>query len=151
MDEFDGSLATAVAVRRSVMALARRLKVERPAGGRTSLELSVLGYLHRLGPLTPGELAAAERVQPQTLTRTLTSLAESGLVSRQEHPHDGRRALLALTEAGRDALRLDMAQRDTWLDRAIRETLTGTECGLLRLAGELLDRLADAGESPASP
>lgn len=151
MDEFEGSLTTAVAVRRSVMALARRLKVERPAGGRTSQELSVLGYLHRRGLLTPGELAAAERVQPQTLTRTLTSLAESGLVSRQEHPHDARRALLALTDAGRDALRHDMAQRDTWLDHAIGETLTGTERGLLRLASELLDRLADAGESPASP
>ena len=151
MEEFEGSLATAVAVRRSVMALARRLKVERPAGGRTSLELSVLGYLHRRGPLTPGELAAADRVQPQTLTRTLTSLAESGLLSRQEHPHDGRRALLALTDAGRDALRHDMAQRDTWLDDAIGETLTDTERGLLRLAIELLDRLAEAEESPSSP
>src|SRR3984885_12217761 len=103
-------MAVASTVRRGVMGLGRKLKLERPAGGRTSLELSVLGHLHRDGPMTPGELAAAERVQPQTLTRTLTSLVHSKLVSRQGHPRDGRRAMLGLTEAGLLALRADMTQ-----------------------------------------
>ena len=87
-------------VRRSVMGLGRRLKLERPAGGRTSLELSVLGHLHRHGPMTPGEIAAAERVQPQTLTRTLTGLEGAGLISRHGHPGDGRGVLLGLTPGG---------------------------------------------------
>jgi DNA-binding MarR family transcriptional regulator len=143
-DETDPLLAAAVAVRRGVMSLGRRLKLERPAGGLTSLELSVLGHLHRRGPLTPGEIAAAERVQPQTLTRTLTSLETTGLTSRTDHPEDGRRALLTLTDAGLVALRQDMAERDSWLAAAMEGTLTGTETELLRLAATLLERVADA-------
>jgi DNA-binding MarR family transcriptional regulator len=131
-------------VRRGVMSLGRRLKLERPTGGRTSLELSVLGHLHRRGPLTPGEIAAAERVQPQTLTRTLTSLESTGLICRTDHPEDGRRALLTLTEGGLGALRADMAERDVWLAAAMSASLTATECELLRLAATLLDRVADA-------
>jgi DNA-binding MarR family transcriptional regulator len=141
------SFASAVAVRRSVMSLGRRLKLERPAGGRTSLELSVLGHLHRRGPLTPGEIAAAERVQPQTLTRTLTSLEGGGLISRAEHPQDGRRAILALTGTGLDTLRRDMARRDSWLASAMTANLTSTEGELLRLAAGLLERIADAAET----
>lgn len=143
-DEIDPLLGAAVAVRRGVMSLGRRLKLERPTGGRTSLELSVLGHLHRRGPLTPGEIAAAERVQPQTLTRTLTSLASAGFISRAGHPGDGRRALLTLTAAGLAALRADMAERDSWLAGAMAATLTGTELEILRLAAGLLDRVADA-------
>jgi DNA-binding MarR family transcriptional regulator len=143
-DEIDQLLGAAAAVRRGVMSLGRRLKLERPPGGRTSLELSVLGHLHRRGPLTPGEIAAAERVQPQTLTRTLISLESAGLISRTDHPEDGRRSLLTLTDSGLGALRGDMAERDTWLAAAMSASLTSTESELLRLAASLLERLADA-------
>jgi len=103
----------------------------------------VLGHLHRRGPMTPGDLAAAERVQPQTLTRTLTSLEHAGLIKRTTHPQDGRRAVLTLTEKGLDALRTDMAVRDDWLAAAMARSLTATERELLRLAAGLLERLAD--------
>lgn len=137
-------MTVAVTVRRSVMSLGRRLKLERPADGRTSLELSALGHLHQRGPMTPGEIAAAERVQPQTLTRTLTSLEADGLISKAAHPRDGRMILLELTEAGLAALRRDMAARDSWLAQAMAARLTATELELLRLAAGLLERVADA-------
>jgi DNA-binding MarR family transcriptional regulator len=133
------------------MSLARRLKAERPADGLTSLELSVLGHLHRRGPMTPGDLAAAERVQPQTLTRALAALEAAGLLVRKPHPGDGRRVLLVLTAAGSQALRSDMAQRDHWLALAMAECLTTTEQELLRLAGELMERLADAEAGQPTP
>jgi len=128
------------------MSLGRRLRLERPADGRTSLELIVLGHLHRRGPLTPGDIAGAERVQPQTLTRTLTSLEVAGLVSRGDDPRDGRRVLLGLTEAGLAALRRDMAERDSWLALAMTATLSSTELEMLQLAAGLLERVADAAE-----
>jgi DNA-binding MarR family transcriptional regulator len=150
MNDDEESLSTAAAVRRGVMGLGRRLKLERPASASlTSLELSVLGHLHRDGPMTPGELAAAERVQPQTLTRTLTSLTDRQFVSRQGHPQDGRRAVLGLTEAGLGALRADMTQRDSWLAAAMAEGLTRAERELLRLAAELMDQLAASGQDAA--
>jgi DNA-binding MarR family transcriptional regulator len=126
-----------------VTSLGRRLRLER-GSGPTALELSVLGHLHRSESLTPGELAAAERVQPQTLTRTLAGLEAAGLLDRQADPRDGRRALLCITDAGRDTLRNDMQRRDAWLAGAMRSDLTGTECAVLQLAGELLEKLAAA-------
>jgi len=135
-------VATAAEVRRGVISLARRLRLERNEVGLTALELSVLGHLHRSGPLTPGELATAERVQPQSLTRTLAALEEAGLASRQPDPADGRRSLLAITDHGQAGLRTEMEQRDNWLSAAMAAELTTTEIGLLRLAGSLLERLA---------
>jgi DNA-binding MarR family transcriptional regulator len=133
----------AISVRRGVLALSRRLRTERSPGGLTSLELSVLGHLNRRGPMTPGDLAAADRIQPQSLTRTLTGLDADTLLSRRPDPADGRRSLLAITPAGVDALRREMDQRDQWLAAAMAARLTTTETELLRLAGELLERLAD--------
>jgi DNA-binding MarR family transcriptional regulator len=140
----DARAAAATEVLRGVISLARRLRLERNEAGLTALELSVLGHLHRRGPLTPGELATAERVQPQSLTRTLAALEAAGLVSRQPDPADGRRSLLAIAEPGLTALRTEMTQRDAWLAAAMAAELSTTEIGLLRLAGSLLERLADA-------
>ncbi len=104
----------------------------------------MLGHLHRRGPMSPGELAAAEHVQPQSLTRTLASLEGAALLARGADPGDGRRSLLVITDPGRDALRADVQQRDAWLTRAMTAEFTDTERELLRLAGELLERLAAA-------
>jgi DNA-binding MarR family transcriptional regulator len=138
----DAHAAAATEIRRGVISLARRLRLERDEARLTALELSVLGHLHRRGPLTPGELATAERVQPQSLTRTLAALEAAGLASRQPDPADGRRSLLAIAEPGLTALRTEMTQRDAWLAAAMAAELTTTEIGLLRLAGGLLERLA---------
>jgi DNA-binding MarR family transcriptional regulator len=138
----------ALAVRRGVISLGRRLRMERsPGGGLTSLGLSVLGHLNRRGPLTPGDLAAADKVQPQSLTRTLANLEAARLVSRGPDPADGRRSVLAITQPGHDALRREMAQRDAWLATAMAAQLTSTEIELLRLAGDLMERLADPLDS----
>ena len=152
MSENAELMTVASTVRRSVMSLGRRLRLERPPDGRTSLELGVLGQLHRRGPMTPGEIATAERVQPQTLTRTLTSLESAALISKAGHPRDGRMILLGLTDTGLAVLRRDMAARDSWLAAAMAGTLTGTELEILRLAAGLLERVADGADAgpPAS-
>jgi DNA-binding MarR family transcriptional regulator len=107
-------------------------------------KLSVLAHLNRSGPLSPGEVAAADRIQPQSLTRALASLEHEGLIRRSADPRDHRRARLELTAAGVGVLHADMHQRDVWLARVIGEQLTPTERELLRLASELMQRLADA-------
>jgi DNA-binding MarR family transcriptional regulator len=144
MSDHEVVLAAAADVRRGVISLGRRLRLGRSATSLTALELSVLGHLHRRGPLSPGALAALERVQPQTLTRTLTSLEAHGLTRREPDPTDARRSLLVITNAGLTALRAEMGQRDAWLAAAMSVELTDAEIGLLRLAGKLMERLADA-------
>ncbi len=145
----DDVLPAATAVRRGVTRLSRRLRLERPAHRETLLQLSVLADLSRSGPMTPGELAAIQRVQPQSLTRTLASLEERQLVTRQAHPEDGRRALLLLTAEGREVIRQDMRQRDSWLALAMESHLTPAEQQLLKLAGELMERLAEVDDVTA--
>lgn len=130
-------------VRRAVVALGRRLRVERSATGLSLTKLSLLGHLYRKGSMSAAELAALERVQPQSLTRVLAELAASGLVSRRADAQDGRRVLLDITGDGRATLSDDMHQRDAWLGRAMEE-LSVTERELLRLVAPLMERLADA-------
>lgn len=137
-------LAQATALRRGVTRLGRRLRLERPEQGEPLLQLSTLALLNSRGAMTPGDLAAAQRVQPQSLTRTLTALEASGLVTRRPDPGDRRRSLLTITGTGLRAIRHDVRQRDSWLAMAMAAKLTPTEQELLRLAGELMERLAEA-------
>ena len=134
---------TAVAMRRAVSKLGLRLRAERPGHEPGRLALSLLGHLYRHGPMSAGELAGAERLQPQSVTRALAALDERGLISRSRNHDDRRRQLIQLTEPG-IALLADYARdSDTWLAQAMARTLTPAECGLLRLAADLLDQMLD--------
>ena len=141
-------LSEAAGVRRAVVRLSRRLRQERADGSLSSNQLVVLGYLHRHGASTPGEIAAAERQRPQSLTRVFAELEAEGLVVRRPGTVDRRQSVLRLTEAGGRALERDMAQRDAWLAGALA-SLGETERGVLALAAALMERLADA-EVPAA-
>jgi DNA-binding MarR family transcriptional regulator len=131
----------AVALRRGALRLARRLRRERGEAGLSSAKLSVLAVLHRGGEMTARQIADLERLQPQSLTRTLQALEADGLVRRRPDPDDRRRARLAITERGVDALAFDMALRDAWLAAAL-DQLTPAERGVLALAAELMERIA---------
>ncbi len=140
-------LRTATAVRQGVNGLSRRLRMERPATGESLLHLSILSLLHRRGPMTAGQLAVAQRLQPQSLTRAFASLQGRQLIVRTPDRADGRRSQLALTEKGLEALRRDMSRRDEWLAEVMGDHLTITERELLRLASGLLERLAELDDT----
>jgi DNA-binding MarR family transcriptional regulator len=135
------SLAAAE-IRRGTMRLARRLRAERSPGALTGNKLTVLSHLHRHGPSTPGQIAAVDHQQPQSLTRVFAELQLTGLIERSRSAADRRAAVLQITAAGRAALGRDMAERDHWLAAAL-EDLTEAEIELLRIAGRLMERLAD--------
>jgi DNA-binding MarR family transcriptional regulator len=137
------SVEAASTVRRAVGALGRRLRAERPANSLSATKLSVLGQLYRRGSLGAAELAELERIQPQSLTRVLAELVEAGLISRRADAKDGRRQLLDVSAEGRAILTGDMQKRDAWLAKAMAKELSVTEQELLRLAAQLLERLAD--------
>jgi DNA-binding MarR family transcriptional regulator len=135
---------TVRAVRRGTAKLARRLRRERPDSSVSSSKIGVLGQLARNGPLTVGELARCERLQPQALTRTLAALEEDGLIVRETANDDRRRTVVRPTEAGTQVLETDTARREAWLAMAMAAELNDTEMALLRIAGPLLERLADS-------
>jgi DNA-binding MarR family transcriptional regulator len=133
-------------IRRGAGRLARRLRFERPADSVSLTKLSVLAHLHRGDAVTPGEIAAADRLQPQSLTRAIAELEAGGMITRSRDARDRRQFKLELTPAGAQALAEDMGARDRWLADAMRE-LSETERQVLYLAGKLMDRLSGLGGS----
>lgn len=132
------------ALRVSVMRLARRLRRE----GIASIDLSpsqlaVIAILDTNGRMTAGELAAHERVQPPSMTRTISDLEAAGLVRREPNPSDGRQVLVALTDSGTGKLEHDRMRYDAWLTARLRE-LTPDERVLLQRAAAILERLAQS-------
>lgn len=145
-------LSAATAVRRGATRLTRRMWAHgRPEDGLTSQQLSVLSHLFSDGPLTPGEIAAAERIQPQTLTRTLTALEAGELITRETDSADRRRSVLAITRAGLRKLSVDTHLRDRWLATSMAQLLTPVERGVLQLAGALMERIAEGDVGPDRP
>ena len=136
----DSGLASEL--RLSVMRLSRRLRGEREPDNTLSVAaLSALGILFREGECTVGALAAHERVQPPSMTRTVNGLVEEGYAARRPSQTDGRATLVDLTDRGREVLLADRRRRDAWLAQRLRE-LTPDERALLRQVAPLLQRLA---------
>jgi len=142
-DRTSRDTALASDLRLSVMRLARRLRAERTDSSMSISQLAALATLDRHGPLTPGELAAHERVQPPSMTRIVASLEAAELLTRTGHPSDRRQVLLAPSQAGKDLLHEDRRRRDAWLAQRLRD-LGADDLAVLRQAAAVLERLAEA-------
>ena len=128
-------------LRETLGRVVRRLRAEPgPSVGR----LAVLGRLDRDGPSSISDLAADERMRPQSMAQTVHDLEADGLISRRPDPTDRRRAFIELTTAGRDLLQRTRAERETWLTEALERELDPGERTLLHEALALLRRIADA-------
>ena len=134
-------------IRRSVHRIARRLRVERSTHDLSMSKRSVLGRLFRDGSLTATDLAAQERIQPQSLTRLVAGLEERGFIARRPDESDRRQLQIEITPEGRDLLIRDARRQDKWLAAAMTSSMTSIERELLTLGARLLESLADA-EAP---
>jgi DNA-binding MarR family transcriptional regulator len=93
--------------------------------------------------MTPSELAASERVRPPSMTRVIAALEEDGMVSRRDHPTDGRQSIIELSPAGAELLAAEASAKERWLDKRLAE-LTESERVTLARATEIIDRMAGA-------
>jgi len=128
-------------LRLAVMRFSRRLRNQRVDQSVTLTHLAALSTLKRHGPMSPGELAAHERVQPPSMTRVVVALEGMGLVTRSPHPTDGRQVVIDLTPAARELLDAEAQAREAWLAGRLQE-LTAEERAVLREASAIMDRLA---------
>jgi DNA-binding MarR family transcriptional regulator len=128
-------------LRETIGRVVRRLRAEPgPSVGR----MAVLGRLDRDGASSISDLAARERMRPQSMAQTVHDLEADGLVSRRPDPTDRRRAFIELTTSGSDLLQITRAGRETWLTEALERELDPGERMLLHEALALLRRIADA-------
>ena len=128
-------------LRLAVMRCSRRLRTQRIDTSVTLTHLAALSTLKRHGPMSPGELAAHERVQPPSMTRVVVALEGRGLVTRTPHPTDGRQVVIDLTPAADELLAVEARAREAWLAGRLQE-LTAEERAVLREAAEIMDKLA---------
>jgi DNA-binding MarR family transcriptional regulator len=127
---------------RAILALGRRLRAERQPGSVSVSVISILGTLKRLGSIPAIRLATEERLRPQSLTRILTSLEQSGLIARNRSEIDRRESAIALTKKGERILERDMEVRRAWLQTAVGAALNKAERDLLFRASEVMLKLA---------
>src|SRR3954462_15097218 len=90
-------------------------------------ESSALKRLDRAGPTTPSALARLEQITPQAMGRTLAGLEARGLIERRPDAQDGRRVVLSLTEAGRQALLTRRSTRVETIAAALSSDFTRPE------------------------
>jgi DNA-binding MarR family transcriptional regulator len=134
---------TASHLRNALVRTSRALRQE--AAGESGLsptQTAVLASINRCGPLTPSELAEIERVKRPTMTRTLACLEREGLIERTPDPTDGRSALVAVNDAGRERLARLRRRKSAYLARRLRK-LDPEEVETLARAADLLDRMRE--------
>jgi DNA-binding MarR family transcriptional regulator len=129
-------------LRPALLRLTRIIRNQRVDMSVTLTQLSAMGTLRKRGPMSAGELAACERVQPPSMTKVLANLEERGLVRRGVHPSDRRQAVIAITPAGEALIDSERRSRDQWLSRRLA-MLTPDERALLQRVVPILDKLAE--------
>lgn len=110
--------------------LLRQLRREDDAIGISAPRLSALSVVVFAGPLTLGQLAAAEQVKPPTMTRIVTGLEQQGLVERHSDARDGRLTQIHPTKKGRRILAAGRALRVEKLAAAVRSLDRNSRCDL---------------------
>lgn len=141
----------ATLILRGVLALARRMRTERPEDAMSPASVALLGALYRLSPVPAVQLAAELHLQPQSLTRLLDALEHNGLIARKLGVHDRRERLIVLTRRGRAAFIADMRDRQRWLKTAMAATLTGRERVALAEAAQAMLKLAKHDAAASGP
>jgi DNA-binding MarR family transcriptional regulator len=120
--------------------LLRRLRREDDSSGLNAPRLSALSVIVFGGPVTLGDLAAAEQVRPPTMTRIVNALEELGLVTKEKCSSDGRSIHLSATAGGRELLLAGRELRVRALAAQV-ESLNPPEKEVLAAACEILQKI----------
>jgi DNA-binding MarR family transcriptional regulator len=124
--------------------LARRLRQQGPSD-TSPTQLAALATIERQGPITLGDLAAAERVQPPTVTAAIDRLEGQGLVRRLPDESDRRVVRVAITATGRKLLARQRSRKTAYLAQRL-DALDKADRATLAEAAVILDRLLQPEE-----
>jgi DNA-binding MarR family transcriptional regulator len=130
-------------LRVAILRLSRRLR-KHDLAGLTPSQLSTLSSVDKTGPVRLGDLAAAERIAPSTLTRLVNVLEDRGYLLRQPAPDDARASLVMLTASGHDVLERIRDEATSLLAEMIG-TLPPGQLAALDAALPVLEELAGSG------
>jgi DNA-binding MarR family transcriptional regulator len=100
--------------------------------------LSALSVLVFGGPMTLGQLAAAEQVTPPTMSRIVAGLKASGLAKVGGDARDARRIRVSATAKGERLLQLARERRIQLVAETLQD-VTETDMAVLRKAAEIIE------------
>ena len=120
--------------------LLRRVRKKDAAMGEGPARISALSVLVFGGPMTLGQLAAAEQVRPPTMSRVVGGLRRSGLIQTVTDPKDARRKQIRASAKGTRLMQLGRKRRVGYLAAQLKE-LDGNEVQRLAEAIESLERI----------
>src|SRR5919108_372354 len=120
--------------------LLRQVRKQDVATREAPARLSALSVLVFGGPVTLGQLAAAEQVRPPTMTRIVTGLERSRLAERVSDPGDARRVRIHATPKGVRLLQEGRKRRIQYLAGHL-EQLNDKELMTLAQASEILEEM----------
>jgi DNA-binding MarR family transcriptional regulator len=123
---------------------------EDSASGLSAARLSALSVLVFGGARTLGELAAAERVRPPTMTHIVTGLERAGLVVREGDASDGRVVRVQASPKGKRVLQRARDRRVAELAERLSH-LDPNQIELVRDAAELVEAALRPSSAPARP
>jgi DNA-binding MarR family transcriptional regulator len=122
--------------------LLRRVRKQDITTGEGPARLSALSVLVFAGQKTLGELAAAEQVKPPTMSRIVSGLVRSHLVTITQDPRDARRLRIRATAKGVRLLHKGRKLRVEFLATQL-DTLSAEETAKVGGALEVLERLLE--------
>lgn len=127
--------------RTALLRLTRRLRQEAHAG-ITPSQMSALSTIEREGPISLGDLAALENVQPPSMSRLVGVLEGDGHVERVADRSDRRVALVQVTAKARRELHAIRRERNEWMAARIA-ALSPAERRKVLAAIPVLERLVE--------
>ena len=129
-------------LRWTITRLARRLRQEAGTDLGPS-QVAALATIERHGPLSPSELADAERIKRPTATRILRHLEEAALVERVKDPEDGRGSIVSITAAGPHPPEAPPGAQDRLSGEPARQASDAEDRRTLERAAELLEGMLE--------
>ena len=128
-------------LRLAVGRLARKVRLSETSG-LTPSQLSALATIDQIGRARLCDVAAAEGVSAPTATRIVSAIEKLGLVARADDSEDRRATRVALTPAGRAALRRIRTNRTAFLQQRLHR-LDEQDLAVLRAALPVLIALSE--------
>jgi DNA-binding MarR family transcriptional regulator len=128
-------------LRLAVGRLARKVRLSETSG-LTPSQLSALVTIDQIGRARLCDVATAEGVSAPTATRIVGAIEKLGLVARTDDADDRRATRVAVTPAGRAALRRIRTNRTAFLQQRLQR-LDEHDLAVLRAALPVLTALAE--------
>ncbi|HEX6270941.1 MAG TPA: MarR family transcriptional regulator [Anaerolineales bacterium] len=94
--------------------------------GLSMPQFSILMQLHHSSNCAIGDISERFDITNAAASQLVDKLVQSGLIQREEDPHDRRAKLLNLTDKGKELIKQSIEERYRWVDE-LAEKLTAEE------------------------